>query len=69
MLMADRTKGLSALGAFLEASGADDMQLLIADRIPATGIKAGFAGQGVPFSEQGIIRQGERPGRKAPFNL
>lgn len=69
MLVAGGTKGLSALGTFLEASGADDMQFIIADRIPATGIKAGFAGQGVPFSKQGIIRQGERSGRKAPFNL
>ena len=69
MLVAGGTKGLSALGAFFEAGGAEDMQLIIADRIPAPGIEAGFAGQGVPFSEQGIIGQGERPGRKASFNL
>jgi hypothetical protein len=47
VLVAGITKGLSALGTFLEASGADDMQFIIADRIPATGIEAGFTGQGV----------------------
>lgn len=44
------------------------MQLVIAYQIPAPGIEAGFAGQGVPFAEQGIMRQGERPGRKRLFN-
>ena len=45
MLVAGGTKGLAALGAFFEAGGAEDMQLIIADRIPAPGIEAGFVGQ------------------------
>ena len=61
VLVAGGTKGLSALGAFLEASRADDVELIIADRIPATGIEAGFARQGIPFFEHGIIGYGKTP--------
>jgi len=67
--MAGGTKGLSALGTFLEAGGADNRQLVSADKISAPRVEAGFAGQGVQFSEKGIRRQGERPRRKAPFNI
>ena len=44
VLVAGGTKGFSALGAFFEAGGAEDVQLIIADRIPAPGVETGFAG-------------------------